>query len=127
MVFQYTLDCRTGECSFIKQFTHPTANLNVMIPDKGVRVETDRLSFEGTLSVEGQSFLNYAGHNLKLGERLTLRLVRSLRDVPGAAATGRNPFVGVLVALAAAAVVLALIYPLWQQRRGGPDDRTHKG
>jgi hypothetical protein len=115
VMFSYALDCRAGDCNLDRDVTHPISNLNLLIADTGVRVESDRLDFAGQVDAEGQDYLNYVGLDLMPGERLDLT-VRLPTAGPARVASSRGssstlPWIilgGVLTAL-------ALAYPFWLQ------------
>ena len=117
VVFGYELPCPNQTCAFTKQVMDHTEHLNVLLPNIGVRLESDRLGFQGEVEAQGRSFLNYAARNLDANESLDLRLVAST-------ARGQGPsllsgWVATLaIAAGGAAIIVALAYP-WLRRRPG--------
>ena len=116
VMFRYVLDCKAGDCSLIKDVTHPTSNLNVLIADTGARVDSNRLTFEGKMEAQGDHYLNYVGHNLVPGDRLDLRL-RLPQAVPAPAVSPKsNSSIPPWIVLGGVVTVLVLAYPFWRQR-----------
>jgi len=116
VVFSYALDCPGGNCSLIKDVTHSTSNLNVLIADIGARVMSDRLSFEGKVEAQGQYYLNYVGHNLVPGERLDLQ-VRLPQAGPAPVASRKSHRLTLpCIVFGGVVTVLVLAYPFWRQR-----------
>jgi hypothetical protein len=122
VMFHYALDCKGSDCSLVKDVTLATTSLNVFVPDTGLHLESERLTLQGKVGGEKQTFLSYVGHNLAPGERLVLRFVGL---APGArepaistptASAKRNLPVVPLIAVGVAMAALILGYPLWRQR-----------
>ena len=122
VMFAYAVDCGTRGCDLSREISHPISNLNVLISDVGVNVESKTLTFEGRRDTEGQSFLNYTGTDLKPGDQLDLSIQLG-RSAPAGAVLPRGagfsqsgsenlPWILLGVVLAG----LALIYPFWRQR-----------
>jgi hypothetical protein len=118
VLFQYALDCNRGECNLDRELVHPISNLNVLIPDTGAQLEAKALTLQGRMEAQGQSYLNYAGSDLKPGEQLDLRLHLSQAGAPAAAPRGRSTSPQALpwIILVSVLAVLALAYPFWRRR-----------
>jgi hypothetical protein len=116
VMFHYVLDCERGECDLSREIQHPIANLNVLIPDADIQVQSAQLSFEGTRDAQGETYLNYVGHDLVPGERLDLRL--SLGEADSIAVAPRSGGSQALpwIILGTVLVGLALVYPFWRRR-----------
>lgn len=116
VMFRYRLDCAARDCALTKEITAPTANLNVLLPDTGMRLESERLSFAGRIEAQGGSYLNYVGRNIAAGEKLTLRLMQPApenAEMVARSAKGRPATVAIMVLMGIGAA-LALGYPLWK-------------
>lgn len=123
VLFRYTVDCPGGNCSLVKDMTHPTSSLNVLIADTGVEIETDRLTFEGKVKAEGQYYLNYVGRNLIAGDRLDLHL--RLPQAEPAASPRSNLLALPWIILGAVVTILVLGYPFWREHvRASAHDHT---
>lgn len=116
VLFNYTVDCPAGNCDLARQITHPVTDLNVLVAESGVQVESDALTLEGTQQAEGQSYLNYVAHDLVPGQRLDLS-VRLVPDAPAVATTSRGDTqVLPWIILGTVIAALVLVYPFWRQR-----------
>jgi hypothetical protein len=116
VLFNYTVDCPAGSCDLARQITHPVTDLNVLVAESGVQVESDVLALAGTQQAEGQSYLNYVAHNLVPGQRLNLS-VRLVPDAPAAASPTRGSTqVLPWIILGTVIAALVLVYPFWRQR-----------
>jgi hypothetical protein len=116
VLFAYAVDCPTGDCNLTRQVTYPVANLNVLIPDTGAQVQSTRLTLVGTQEGQGQSYLNYAGRDLRPGDTLDLRV--RLQKATSTAVVARTTVVqhAPWIVLGTAATLVALVYPFWRQR-----------
>ena len=121
VLFSYAVDCAGGWCDLSRPITHLTANLNLLVEDTGAAVESQALALQGTREAAGQSYLNYVGHGLAVGQRLDVRVGLPgagppLRPTPPVQAqslrTQSLPWIllGTLLAL------LPLVYPFWRHR-----------
>jgi len=115
VMFRYTLDWRAGDCILDRDVTHPISNLNFLIADTGVRVESDRLAFAGKVDAEGQGYLNYVGLDLVPGERLDLTVGLPAAGLAPAASSQSSPSTLPWIILVGVLTVLALAYPFWLQ------------
>lgn len=118
VLFAYVLDCPSGLCNLERQLDHPISDLNVLIPDAGVTVESRQFVFQGKMDAQGQSYLNYAASDLPAGTKLDLRIRLGDGTSPGLAPSparsGTQPLPWII--LGTVLVGLALIYPFWRRR-----------
>jgi hypothetical protein len=99
----------------------------------GATLESDALTFASQRTMQGQTFLQYTGQNLKAGETLPIRL-NDLEKVEFASASGSEPsdnqpapsvevrqttLLWFVLGLGAVAVALGLAYPVWRPRFRG--------
>ena len=116
VMFSYSVDCGADGCDLSRKMHHPISNLNVLIADSGVRVESKSLVFEGKREAEGQSYLNYVGRNLASGERLDFSVYLG-QGVSAQAASSKSGSTGLpWIVLGGVVTGLALVYPFWRQR-----------
>ena len=118
VLFAYAVDCPAGECDLTREVTHSIANLNVLLPNTGAQVQSDKLTLLGTQEAQGQSYLNYTGGGLLPGDTLDLH-VRLQQSAPAPApaagrAAGSQPLPWIV--LGTAVTLVALVYPFWRQR-----------
>lgn len=116
VMFSYVVDCGASGCDLSREISHPISNLNVLISDVDVKVESKNLTFAGTGNTEGQQYLNYTGANLKSGDQLDLRIQLAGTAVTGSAAVRGGSSTLPWILLGAVLASLALIYPFWKQR-----------
>lgn len=114
VMFRYVLDCGADNCNLTRDVTHPTPNLNLLVADTGVRVESTRLTLAGKVNAEAQPYLNYIGRNLMPGEQLDLHLhlPRGGLATPPKRGSSTRPW----IILGGAVTALVLFYPFWRQR-----------
>ena len=117
VLYSYLVDCPGGACDLSRTLVYPVANLNALVADMGVAVESGLLSFEGRQDAQGQPYLNYAGRALPAGARLDLvvRLGGGTVPTPRGQVTARTsglPWIILLTVLS----VLPLVYPFWRRR-----------
>jgi 5-hydroxyisourate hydrolase-like protein (transthyretin family) len=74
VMFRYSLRYDPSGYDLARDIPYPLKNLNVLVADVGVDVTSERLTLEGSLETEGQSYLNLSGQSLSKGERLTVHL-----------------------------------------------------
>jgi hypothetical protein len=116
VLFSYDLDCRGGDCSLVRELTHPISNLNLLVPDTGASVASSQLAFEGKRDAQGSPFLNYVGRNLAAGQELDLRVrLPGAVTQPAAAQGGRTSALPWII-LGTVIAALALVYPFWRWR-----------
>ena len=53
VMFSYVVDCTAGECNLDRQITHPINNINALIADTGVSVESASLGFRRQAAERG--------------------------------------------------------------------------
>jgi hypothetical protein len=117
VIFSYQLPCPDRDCAFTKAFPAPTRNVNVLLADVGIEIQSERLSFEGTMDAQGQSYLNYVARNLAQGEKIRLRFAPAgTVEKRSSSSTSTSPGTIVVIGLGGLAVVAALVYPWWQRR-----------
>jgi len=118
VMFSYVLDCKAGDCNLTREMLYPISVLNLLIADTGVRVESDRLTYEGKVTAQGQDYLNYTARNLAVGEHFNVRFQPSGVTPSVRAISGRNrlslPWIAIVIGAVIAVVVLG--YPFWRQR-----------
>ena len=116
VLFSYDLSCPAGNCDLTREVVYPTSNLNVLVPDVGATVESERLVFDGTQQAEGTSYSNYVGRGLMQGQELDLR-VRLPGSAPAPVALQKgSPRALPWIILGGVLAGLALVYPFWRQR-----------
>lgn len=91
---------------------YPVRRFAFLVPDMGVDVESDKLSFETVTSMGEREYVRLGGADLAAGESLTVQLLGLTQPGGG----GVNSFVVIMIGLAAA-VALAIPYLWWQRRR----------
>jgi hypothetical protein len=116
VMFHYALDCERGECDLSREIEHPIANLNVLVPEAAVQVQSAQLTFEGRRDAQGAAYLNYVGRDLAPGQRLDLRLRLEEAGPAPAVSQSRGTQSLPWIILGAVLVGLALIYPFWRRR-----------
>jgi hypothetical protein len=127
VMFRYTLDCRASDCSLVKDVTHPISNLNLLIPDTGVRVESSQLAFAGKVDAEGQDHLNYVGRDLAPGERLELNVRLDQTGLAPLASPRGSSSALPWIILGGVLTALVLVYPFWRQHvRASAQERGHR-
>ena len=115
VMFSYQLDCPGGTCDLSRAVTHPIANVNVLIPDVGARLDSDRVTFERKLQTQQGDQLNYVGRGIGRGEVLGLRVRLPGGTGPATAASQRASRLPWFV-LGGVLVALVLAYPFWLER-----------
>jgi hypothetical protein len=116
VLFSYVMACPSGTCDLARELVHPISDLNMLIADAGVTVDSKQLVFQGKRDAQGQPYLNYVASDLASGKVLDLRV-----RLPGAASTGMlSPRKGTQalpwIILGAVLTGLVLIYPFWRKR-----------
>jgi hypothetical protein len=124
VMFQYTIACPQSGCVLRRQLTYDLPSLNVLIPDTGITIESDRLAPAANLETQGGTFLNYVGSNLAAGQTVQLRLLAAgaaRKTGPAPLNSGSLPW----VLLGAVIAVGVVGYPFWRQRvrSAGSTDR----
>lgn len=120
VMYSYAVEGSDGGCDLSREVLQPIADLNVLVTDAGLQVESARLTFESRREAQGQGYLNYVAQNLTPGERLDLKVQPAQAVLPSSttAGTTSGPGIvpGILGAFLSAWAVLALAYPFWRQR-----------
>jgi len=116
VMFQYTVDCPQGECTLSRKLTYRLPSLNVLVPDTGVTIESDRLVREGNVEAQGASYLNYVGGELAAGETVQLRLRGSGEAAGRAGGTPSNGQSLPWILLGGVIGLVVVGYPFWRQR-----------
>jgi len=118
VLFAYALDCPSGLCNLERQLDHPISDLNVLIPDVGVTVDSKQFAFQGKMDAQGQPYLNYAASDLASETNLDLRI--RLDGAPASDSTSSTSRTSTQalpwIILGTVLVGLALIYPFWRRR-----------
>ena len=110
VAFRYSLDCEEGECFLLRDLSRRTSAVNLLVPDSGVRVESEDLTFEGKMETEAGGYLNFAGGLFLAGDTLAARIV-----IPRSTADQKtNPWVVPTIALGTLLAVGAVAYPFWR-------------
>jgi hypothetical protein len=116
VLFSYEPDCLAGNCNLAREIAYPISNLNVLIPDTGIKVESAQLAFEGRQEAQGNAYLNYAGRNLMPGQKLDLRLrLPGAISAPAASQKGSTQALPWII-LGTMVTALVLVYPFWKRR-----------
>lgn len=117
VLYSYRVEGSGEGCDLSRTLQHPISALNVLVADAGVEVESRQLTLEDRREAHGQDYLNYVGQDLFPGERLDLRIRPALvpfwQDVSSRLRSAGLPW----IIAGSIAVVLALAYPFWRQRR----------
>jgi hypothetical protein len=115
VMFYYTLDCPQGECLLRRELTYPLPSLNVLIPDVGIMIESDRLVAQGQVAAQDANYLNYVGRDLVAGETVQLR-VRPTVAPAGSVGAGANTLPSLpWILLGIVISMMVLGYPFWRQ------------
>ena len=116
VMFSYSLDCGADGCDLSRVVLHPIANLNVLIADSGVWVDSKTLTFEGRGEAEGQTYLNYVGRNLASGDRLDFAVgLGPAGPVQTVSARSSSTYLPWII-LGGVPSGLVLVYPFWRRR-----------
>jgi hypothetical protein len=103
-----------------------TSAVIVMIPEGGLKVESDRLVDAGMRDIEGVSYSMYNGSNLSAGDSLSMAVSGKpkLQAINGEIGTGGSTTTGLVIGLAAFGVVLigAGVY-LWMRNRAKDENQ----
>ena len=95
---------------------YPVRKFAFLLPDMGLDVESDRLSFETVTTTGDREYVRMGGADLAPGEPLTVQL-QGLPEPGGGG--GINSLAAIMIGFAAAAA-LAIPYLWWQRRRQRP-------
>ncbi len=102
---------------FQHQLAYPTARLNVLIADVGVKVSSPQVVFRDKQGISGQQYLNLEGENLPAGQLITLSFKRLPQGDP-TTSTVESPITAAVAAGVVAIMLGVVIYLAW--RRGQP-------
>jgi len=118
VLFAYALDCPSGLCNLERQLDHSISDLNLLIPDAGVTIDSKQFVFQGKMDAQEQSYLNYAASGLAAGTKLDLHIRlgngTSLGSTSSPSRSGTQALPWII--LGTVLVGLALIYPFWRRR-----------
>lgn len=77
VLFTYRLDFLSTQQDLTKPVDYSTDQLDLMVADKGLEIQSPNLSFQGKVDMNGQAFLRWAASNLKPGASIRLSLSKS--------------------------------------------------
>jgi hypothetical protein len=115
VAFRYSLDSEDGECFLVRSLSRRTSAVNLLVPDSGVRVETEDLAFDGRMETEGGGYLNFAGGVFLTGDTIAVRIVLPQPTAEGWA----SPWIVPTIVLGTLLAAGALAYPFWRRARRG--------
>jgi hypothetical protein len=125
VLYSYDVSCPQGECDLSREVTNRISNLNVLVSDPGVQVESAQLVPQGVTEAGEESYLNYVGRGLEAGEKLGLVVRLSGAAVPSTGSQRGGTSSLPWIILGTLVVALALAYPFWLRhvqdaaRKGG--------
>lgn len=111
VVFRYSLGCEDAECTLARYVTRWTSVLNLLVPDSGVHVTSEDLTFDGKMETEGGGYLNFVGGEFPPGDTV----VAYLRLPQVSAHRRRSPWTVAVIVLGSLAAVGALACPFWRK------------
>ncbi len=106
--FSYRIDYGSPRYKLIKGLYAKTESIDFLIPDTGIKAESDTLEFRGAVGNQGQRFLHLSGKDLVRGSRIVLEL----RGLPW----GKGLVKWVIVGLVIAIMGGGLTYPFLKSR-----------
>jgi hypothetical protein len=120
VLLSYALPYQGSSATFAKEIAYPTANLNVLIADVGVKVRAEGFTAGAPVTTRGEArFLNYTRSGLASGSRLELGLSNLPRgaETPMVTPADRSAtlrWVG--IGLAIVALAFGVAYPTLRPR-----------
>jgi len=96
---------------FHKAFTFPTDYFNLLVEDKGFKVEAPGLSPEGSGDIQGATYLRYDATDIPSGTTIAFTITSLPSAGGGMGATFQWALVGVL----AVALGASVVYSLWRR------------
>jgi hypothetical protein len=113
-IYSYSLNYTGTAYDFRKPILYPLQNLNLLVADTGVTVESKQLVSKGRRETQGGAFLYWSADSLARGSEIVI----SFRQLPpGGTAEVRTPHTSALrwvaLGILALIVLLALSYPFW--------------
>ncbi|MEW6616465.1 MAG: hypothetical protein AB1401_13500 [Thermodesulfobacteriota bacterium] len=79
ILFSYTVDYRGSGYQFKKGISLKTDNIDFFFPDKGIKVKSDQLEFEGTVGDTAGRFSRLSGKNFAKGSQVVIKF----HNLPG--------------------------------------------
>jgi len=128
IVYSYNLPGQKGPWTLEYRLPYAAKAFNVLLAE-GWTVQSESLSFAGTMGSAGSSFLNYVGQDLPAGAVLRLAFAPGAMSGASSAAAGTQAglpsYQGALLWMALAATVVAVIagvtYPYWRSALHGQE------
>jgi hypothetical protein len=74
LLYSYELPYTSGRYDLSRSFPYPTQQISVLIPDKGIQVESPQLVAQPPRNIGGQSYLHLQGGELPSGSPIAIRL-----------------------------------------------------
>lgn len=125
LIYTYRLPLAGDSFRWQHSITYPIEFYDLLLPAGAASVSSPTLSHQGTRQIEEESYDYWSGQRLQVGERLTIefadlptRSSSPAAESPGLDVQAMVRWAG--VALAAAGVGLALVYPRYRQRGTSP-------
>jgi hypothetical protein len=109
VLFAYKVGYNGSRLDLSKRINMKTDSLDFFVPDRGIKVEGENVTYAGLIGEPGKQFLRFSGSELARGGDVVL----TLKGFPWGRRFLKNmiPIVGV------ALIALGLVYPLMRRRR----------
>jgi hypothetical protein len=121
-IYSYSLNYTGAAYDFHKTLFYPLQNLNLLVADTGVSVESQQLVSKGRRETQSGAFLYWSADSLARGSEL---LVSFRKLPPGGTVEVRTPHVSALrwvaLGLLALLAALAISYPFWKRPAAAED------
>lgn len=122
ILFSYTLSYRGSNYQFTKGIPLKTDNIDFFFPDKGIKVKSDQLQFEGTLGDSAGRFSHLSGKNFPKGSQIVIEF----HGLPWMKNLFKWVIVGLVIVLIGAGFAIPFIKRRQYQNEGdeqtsGPD------
>jgi hypothetical protein len=122
--FLYVVPYSGRTLSLDRPLNYNTTAVNGLLLDVGATLESDVLTFTSQRTMQGQTFLQYTGQNLKAGESLPIRLndldkvefARPEASSNPSVELRQTPLLWLVLVLGGIAVALGLAYPSLRPR-----------